>query len=794
MMRAYLAVTTGLMLWHCSSLAAQQPAASDTALATARGALAECIRLADDPSAQARKQESKAAAERAEQAFRALVAAEPGSAAAHAGLGIARARCLIPHAGMASIMNVVESATHSLQSALELDPAHWEARFTLAMVYLNMPAFLNKTADAIRELEVLRAPDGSHDRPHYALVWLRLGDAYRRTGRAADAQAAYAAGAKLFPANAELQQKAAESGAPQGTTTSPTAPPANASPPVYALSPLRVESAGAQLEEARSSASLTRMDVYMMPGGTGELQQTLQALPGVTRAGDGADLYVRGGDPEETPIFVNGGRMAFPGRWEGLNGTTMGVLDATVLSKAYFSTGAFSAKYGNALSGIVDVESQGRPAEASWRAGVNLVSLAGSAYRPLGERAGGWGTVMLTDVTLLARTQGQAHLYPDMPRSYQAVAGGSYLPGAALELKAVALVSGDESARVIDAGGYHGAFASQGSTQHGAVSARWLRPDGRAGVHASVAASRRSNGFSFGVLERDRSDRAFGARVDGDVVSRGGTRLRGGVELTRFEGRTAGRAPATPSVSPGSPVLELDGSGEQATYAGAYIEAERPLAGNLIAVAGVRADRLPEAGAISLDPRVALAYNTGAWTLRAGAGIFHQGSWRRRYQLPEAGAPSGIPTRSRHLVLGAERAGEPSIKVEAYTKHYARRALLAHDWPGNVRELRNAIERAVVLAEGEVIERSDLPLALAGASAPLRPADAVLAELSYGEARERAMDAFDRSFLAAALERHGGNVSATARALGVHRQSLQKMLKRIGIQGATTEAERASLE
>ena len=41
------------------------------------------------------------------------------------------------------------------------------------------------------------------------------------------------------------------------------------------------------------------------------------------------------------------------------------------------------------------------------------------------------------------------------------------------------------------------------------------------------------------------------------------------------------------------------------------------------------------------------------------------------------------------------------------------------------------------------------------------------------------MDAFDRAFLAAALERHAGNVSATARALGLHRQSLQKLLRRL---------------
>ncbi|MBA2244044.1 MAG: sigma-54-dependent Fis family transcriptional regulator, partial [Gemmatimonadetes bacterium] len=111
----------------------------------------------------------------------------------------------------------------------------------------------------------------------------------------------------------------------------------------------------------------------------------------------------------------------------------------------------------------------------------------------------------------------------------------------------------------------------------------------------------------------------------------------------------------------------------------------------------------------------------------------------------------------------------------------ARRALLAHDWPVNVRELRNALERAVVLAEGDAIELSDLPASIAGASAPLRPADAALAELPYADARARAVEAFDRSFLAAALERQGGNVSATARVLGLHRQSLQKLLRRLEI-------------
>lgn len=114
----------------------------------------------------------------------------------------------------------------------------------------------------------------------------------------------------------------------------------------------------------------------------------------------------------------------------------------------------------------------------------------------------------------------------------------------------------------------------------------------------------------------------------------------------------------------------------------------------------------------------------------------------------------------------------------------ARRALVACDWPGNVRELRNAIERAVVLAEGDVIEAADLPPHLTRGAAPIQPVDAALADLPFADARARAIDSFERAFLAAALERHGGNVSRTARTLGLHRQSLQKRLRRAGLGGS----------
>ena len=141
-----------------------------------------------------------------------------------------------------------------------------------------------------------------------------------------------------------------------------------------------------------------------------------------------------------------------------------------------------------------------------------------------------------------------------------------------------------------------------------------------------------------------------------------------------------------------------------------------------------------------------------------------------------------VPALAAHFL--AHFAGRHGVPAKPLADD-ARRALLAHDWPGNVRELRNALERALLLADGDAIAAADLPASVAGSAAPLRPVEAAAAELPFAEARRRALDAFDRAFLAAALERHGGNVSAAARALGLHRQSLQKLLARIGLRAAS---------
>jgi PAS domain S-box-containing protein len=98
--------------------------------------------------------------------------------------------------------------------------------------------------------------------------------------------------------------------------------------------------------------------------------------------------------------------------------------------------------------------------------------------------------------------------------------------------------------------------------------------------------------------------------------------------------------------------------------------------------------------------------------------------------------------------------------------------LMAHDWPGNVRELENVIERAFVLCVGGAVERRHLPPELVGApQAAPTPAGRM-------DDHKRAAE---RSAILAALERCGNNRLAAARELGVHKCTLFRKIKALGL-------------
>jgi Nif-specific regulatory protein len=100
--------------------------------------------------------------------------------------------------------------------------------------------------------------------------------------------------------------------------------------------------------------------------------------------------------------------------------------------------------------------------------------------------------------------------------------------------------------------------------------------------------------------------------------------------------------------------------------------------------------------------------------------------------------------------------------IKGFTEE-ARAALRAHRWDGNVRELKHRVEQAVILTGNEFISSDDLNLA---------------GEATMFRSLEDARDVFEKNYIVKALERHGHNVTHTARSLGISRQHLQTLIKK----------------
>jgi two-component system nitrogen regulation response regulator NtrX len=97
------------------------------------------------------------------------------------------------------------------------------------------------------------------------------------------------------------------------------------------------------------------------------------------------------------------------------------------------------------------------------------------------------------------------------------------------------------------------------------------------------------------------------------------------------------------------------------------------------------------------------------------------------------------------------------------------RALEAHSWPGNVRELKNTVERMLILSPDGALTAAGLPYELRAAGPAAGP-----------PLRTRRAEA-EKEYLLAALNQHGWNVAAAARALGLERTHLHKRIKALGL-------------
>ena len=182
-------------------------------------------------------------------------------------------------------------------------------------------------------------------------------------------------------------------------------------------------------------------------------------------------------------------------------------------------------------------------------------------------------------------------------------------------------------------------------------------------------------------------------------------------------------------------------------------------------------DRIGGRQPVAVDGRVIAATNRNLEEdVRAGA--FREDLYFRlavmKIHLPP------LRERGNDIVLLAERMVTAfSQELKKPNKRFSKGALEAirnYDWPGNIREMQNCVKRAIVLASGNSIKAEDLGL------------DAIDNQARNTSSLKGARNATEREMLAGALRRNNGNISKTARSLGISRPTLYDLMARHGLQ------------
>jgi two-component system, NtrC family, response regulator AtoC len=180
---------------------------------------------------------------------------------------------------------------------------------------------------------------------------------------------------------------------------------------------------------------------------------------------------------------------------------------------------------------------------------------------------------------------------------------------------------------------------------------------------------------------------------------------------------------------------------------------------------------------VRVDVRVMAATNRDL-ERRLREGQFREDLYYRlnvvQIQLPPLrGRQEDILALADHFLA---RSVERSRKTVRGWHESAKALLLAHHWPGNVRELENVVERAVALAEKDLIGPDDLPHAMRERKSQDRLATAV--------AQGFTLDQLEREYIERVLEMEGGNKTRAAQRLGLDRKTLYRKLEEYAAEAA----------
>ncbi|TFH21768.1 MAG: carboxypeptidase-like regulatory domain-containing protein, partial [Bacteroidia bacterium] len=129
------------------------------------------------------------------------------------------------------------------------------------------------------------------------------------------------------------------------------------------LSAVTITAGTFEAGDKKKSIALSSIDMVTTDGSSGDVYGALQALPGTTTVGESGRLFVKGGDSRESKTFIDGSLVYVPYSSSSPNNSVRGRFSPFMFSGMMFSTGGYSAEFGQALSSVLSLQTNAMPVE-----------------------------------------------------------------------------------------------------------------------------------------------------------------------------------------------------------------------------------------------------------------------------------------------------------------------------------------------------------------------------------------------------------------------------------------------
>ena len=425
----------------------------------------------------------------------------------------------------------------------------------------------------------------------------------------------------------------------------------------------------------QEGATLGTLEVVTTPGAAADVFLAIKSLPGIAMVDEGAGLFVRGGDVDETVVLLDQATVAHPYKYETPTGGVFGTIPPFLVSGTFFSSGGFSAKYGNALSGVLAMESQPLPLVTSFDVnfGLAAASLGGSVTvipGKLGLRFSG----NLSFTKTMMELNGFADDFVTTPHGRDINVSLIYAYSETGGLKYFTYANSNEVGVLVEEPSFVDTFQDDATNR--LHNLQWSDVFGEWFIQSSFSVNYYNTRQQFGNLRIEPGDETFKFRTDAEHTLSDDVNVRVGGEFEQVANTFKGSVPDQDGIfAPEADVITFD-ERYTGSRAGGYGEVEWKVARRVALTAGIRADQYTLGNSLSVEPRLSLLYALGPSTDARLA-------WGQYRQVPsvylfssDSGNPNLELARAQHFIAGLHHEKELlTLRLEGYYKPYGRLAV-----------------------------------------------------------------------------------------------------------------------